>query len=125
MNSKTVPQWIINLVFAIGLISALLFRLLIFFNDKYPSYGRIVWYSAVIGYIIFFGYRYYISQKRRKAIIAHDLAKKISDSNIEPGSRNELLYLIDSLMKSKERINYVFIFSVSLIVIITDILFLS
>ncbi len=125
MKSNTLPAWVINLFFIIGLISAFLFRLLIFFNYYYTQYSRIVWYSAVVGYICFFGYRYYISLKRRRTILQHALPQKVADSNIDEIYRDEVIYILNSITKSKEMLNYVFIFSVSFIAIVLDIVLMS
>lgn len=121
MKSKTLPSWVINLFFIIGLVSAFLFRLLIFFNYYYTSLSRIVWYLGVTGYLIFFGFRYYISFKRRRTILKNKLTEKVADSDISKEYKDEIIYLLDSIIKSKEMFNYVFIFVVSFLAIIADI----
>ncbi|MBU1171871.1 MAG: hypothetical protein KKD44_20135 [Proteobacteria bacterium] len=121
MKSKTLPPWVINLFFMIGLVSAFLFRLLIFFNYYYTSWSRGVWYCGVMGYLFFFGFRYYISHKRRQSIIQNNLTEKVAASNIEADDKDEIIYLFQSLLRSKEMFNYIFIFSVSLLAIVADI----
>ena len=122
MKSKTLPPWIINLFFVIGLVSAFLFRLLIFFNHYYSSLSRPVWYLAVSGYLMFFGFRYYISRKRRKTIIKNDLIIKVAESNLEDHYKSEVNYLLQSILKSKEVFNYIFIFGVSILAIVADLI---
>lgn len=121
MKSKTLPSWVINLFFIIGLVSAFLFRLLIFFNYYYSSLSRVVWYLGVIGYLLFFGFRYYIAHKRRKTIIRNDLIKNVLESDMDDHNRDEVVYLLRSILKSKEVFNYIFIFAVSLFAIVLDI----
>jgi len=124
VKSKTLPSFVINGFFITGLISALLFRLLIFFDDYSPLLRKGVWYSAVIGYLFFFGFRYYISYKRRKTILVNNLAEKVKKSDLDDHSRDEVIYLLNSIIKSKEMFNYIFIFAVSMVAIAADI-FLS
>lgn len=126
-QSKTLPPWVINLFFILGLLSAFLFRALIFFNHFAPSWSRPAWYGGVIGYLLFFGYRYYISHKRRVSIIDNRLMEKVLASDMGPNDKDEIVYLFQSIIKSKEMFNYIFIFAVSLFAIVADIvlMFLS
>lgn len=120
-HTKTLPPWVINFFFFLGLLSAFLFRALIFFNHFAPSWSRPAWYGGVIGYLLFFGYRYYISHKRRMSILQNRLMEKVQASNIDPDDKSEIVYLFQSIIQSKEMFNYIFIFSVSLIAIVADI----
>lgn len=120
-SSKTLPPAVINLFFVIGLISAFLFRALFFFNYYYSSLSHVVWYCAVTGYLFFFGFRYYISRKRRHTIIMNNLLNKVAASDIDPADREEISYILESVIKSKEIFNYVFIFAVSVLAISVDI----
>lgn len=120
MRSRLFPKWVINTFFILGLISAFCFRLLVFFNYYFQEYGRVVWYIGILGYIFFFGFRFYISIKRRRTISEHNLQKVIEDSDI-PGERKaDLIYLVNSISKSKEVFNYIFIFILSGIAIVLD-----
>lgn len=122
IKSKTLPSWVINLFFIIGLASALLFRVLIFFNSYDPSLSRIIWYCGVVGYLLFFGFRYYISHKRRQSVIHNNLTEKVRSSDLTPDDKDEIIYLFQSIVKSKEMFNYIFIFAVSLLAILADII---
>lgn len=122
MKSKTLPTYVINSFFIIGLLSALLFRTMIFFDYYSPFLSKVIWYCAVIGYLFFFGFRYYISHKRRKTILKNNLTEKVKTSDMDDQSRDEVVYLLDSIIKSKEMFNYIFIFVVSIIAIAADII---
>lgn len=118
----TVPKSVINLFFIIGVISAIAFRVIIVFQHMAPSWVRPIWYVGVIGYFIFFLYRYYISQKRRYAVRKNDLVNKISKGEIlDENEREVTIYLLNSLLKSKENLNYLIIFVLSFIVVAFDI----
>lgn len=120
MQRKVMPSWIINLFFYTGVVSALLFRSTIIVNRFNTHLGRIIWYIAVCGYIFFFGYRFYISLKRRRVIKEEELIQKIEGSNLEKEDRENVKYLLNSLQKSKEMINYVLIFLLSGVAIMVD-----
>lgn len=117
----TVPAFIIYLFLVIGLISAVAFRVLTILNSTQPALVRPVWYVGVIGYILFFAYRFYISEKRKKTILDNRLITKIAGEGcLSENDRELLLYLMSSIVKSKENINYLFIFVLSLVAIALD-----
>lgn len=119
------PTPVINLVFIIGIISAICFRILIIIQYQRPELFRVVWYVGVIGYIVFFMFRYAITQKRRHAIERFDLLPKLeAGAALSDTDREVLLYLLKSIEKSKENINYLVIFILSVLAIGIDI-FLS
>ncbi len=120
---KTVPSFVVYLFLVIGLLSAVAFRLVTIINTFSPSLLRPVWYFGVIGYIFFFAYRYHISEKRKKAIRANRLLEKIQDdSDITSEDRALIAYVLSSIIKSKENLNYLFIFILSIIAVGVDIL---
>ena len=119
----TLPTPVINLFFVIGLISALAFRVLIVFVHTTPELFRPVWYVGIIGYILFFLYRYTISRKRKKAIAEYDLITKLQHNLcLTEEDREVVVYLLFSIQKSRENINYLFIFALSLIAVAADIM---
>ena len=116
------PKSVATFFFLMGLISALSFRLIIIVQHTSPSLVRIFWYVAVLTNLIFFLFRYHISKKRKKAIHSLDLMKKL-DSNKPLGQeeRDALVYLLTSIDRSKENLNYLSIFLLSVIAILIDI----
>ena len=65
---QTMSPYMINLFFMIGLLAAFSFRILIVFSHTYEDLFRPVWYLGTIGYLLFFLYRFMISQKRKGKI---------------------------------------------------------
>jgi hypothetical protein len=122
MSSKLLPSWAITFFFFIGLFSATLFRLIIFLNRINIVWARVAWYAGVFGYICFFGFRFYIAAKRRKVIANNNLLDKVRNSDIEVSAKAEIEYLLNSLTKSREIVNYIYIFATSIIAIALDIL---
>jgi len=55
---------VIKMYFWVGLISALLLRLVIIADHYGDVYARILWYLGVVGYLWFFAHRYHIGKRR-------------------------------------------------------------
>jgi len=119
----TVSPFVIYLFLIIGLLSAVAFRLLTIVNTFHPSLMRPLWYFGVFGYIFFFAYRYHISEKRKKAIRDNRLLEKIrTPGELDAEDRELIFYVLSSIIKSKENINYLFIFALSIVAVAVDIL---
>ena len=120
-----VPKYIIYSFFILGLISAIAFRTIIVIQRLEPSWIRPVWYAGTIGYFLFFLYRYFITQKRKKAIKDFQLIEKVkANACLTEADREVVLYLLSSVKYSLEDINYAIIFLLSVLAIAAD-LFLS
>ena len=118
---QTVPPFVIYLFLVIGLISAVAFRLLTIINTFKPELMRPVWYFGVFGYILFFAYRYHISEKRKKAIRDNRLQEKVrAGADLSTEDRELIDYVLSSIIKSKENINYLFIFILSVLAVLAD-----
>lgn len=117
-----VSSYVIYGAFALGLLTAVAFRAIIVFNHVNPYWVRPLWYFAVLGNFLFFLYRYRITQKRRNAVTDYKLIEKIkSQKPLEDEDRDVLIYLLSSIKRSLENINYLIIFVFSIIVILIDI----
>lgn len=122
-SPHTLPPAVINLFFVIGLISALSFRALMAIKEIQPHLFRPVWYLGIIGYILFFGFRYSITRKRKSAISDYNLIQKLErDAPLSANDREVMIYILSSLQKSRENLNYLFIFATSAIAVLLDIL---
>ncbi|MCW7752807.1 hypothetical protein OOT00_02260 [Desulfobotulus sp. H1] len=118
---RTLPMVLIDSFFALGLFSALMFRILIVFTQWQVQWFRPVWYAGVMGYVLFFGFRYYISRKRRRVIADFCLGDKLEkDLPLSADDRGALLYLVNSIRKSRENMNYLFIFVLSCLAVFLD-----
>ena len=108
---------------SLGLSTAIAFRALIVIDHVRPDWVRPVWYFAVLGNFLFFWHRYHISQKRKHAIQDHRLIERIgSTSGLSGDEREALAYLLQSIKRSPENINYLIISCFSLIAIAADLL---
>ncbi len=109
--------------FGLGLLTAIAIRAIIVLNHIAPSWVRPVWYFAVIGNFFFFYYRFKISQKRRRAVDEYQLIKKIqTNPHIQKEDRDVLVYLLFSIRRSLENINYLIIFLFSIVAIAIDLI---
>jgi len=126
MNDQphTLPKYVIYGFFILGLFSAIAFRIIIVFQHIEPGWVRPVWYAGILGYLAFFLYRYSISRKRKKAIKDYDLINKLKkNACLSDKDREIVTYLLSSIQKSMEDLNYYIIFILSVLAIAADIVF--
>ena len=110
--------------FALGLATAIAVRALIVLSHVQPTWVRPVWYFAVLGNFVFFFYRYEITEKRKQAVKDHQLIEKLSmEDSLSQVDRDVLIYLLSSIKKSPENINYLIIFVFSIVAIGIDLAF--
>lgn len=118
---RTLPAFIIYSFLALGIISAIAFRAISILQSIEPVWVRPVWYVGVIGYMVFFLYRYYISEKRKKVVQKFQLIEKVRGNTcLTYEDRDVLIYLLTSIRKSPENINYLIIFILSILAILAD-----
>jgi hypothetical protein len=118
---KIIPQPVILGFFLLGLLSSVAFRAIILFQKFHPAWVRPVWYFGVLGYMIFFMYRFRISQRRKRTISQSAIIEKIRDGRtLSDDDRQAALYLLTSVQKSPEDWNYLAIFVLSLLAIALD-----
>jgi hypothetical protein len=120
---RVLPKSIIIGAFLIGLLSSVAFRAIILLQKYSPGWVRPVWYFGVLGYMLFFIYRYYISHRRKRAIEQTNVIEKIRTGEIlSSDDRDAALYLLNSVRKSQEDWNYLAIFVLSIVAIALDLL---
>ncbi len=117
-----VPKYVKLGFFSLGLLSAIAFRAIIIFQQLEPSWVRPVWYMGIIGYLLFFLYRFRITKKRKKAVSDFGLLEKVeSNAPLTEEDREALTYLLSSITVSPEDMNYAIIFLLSIVAIAADI----
>ena len=118
---KIIPRPVIVGFFLLGLLSSVAFRALILLQKYEPGFVRPVWYFGVLGYLVFFVYRYYISQRRKRTIARSGLIEKIrAGQPLTEDDREANLYLLNSIQKSQEDWNYLAIFILSIVTMALD-----
>ncbi|MDD4956145.1 MAG: hypothetical protein PHH49_00540 [Candidatus Omnitrophica bacterium] len=120
---RVMPPSVINLFFIIGILSALAFRALIIVNYMAPRYVRTVWYAGAIGYMLFFLYRFCITMRRKRVIKGRDIIRKVREGVPLSGEERKIAeFLLTSISRSREDLNYLFIFILSIVAIVADII---
>jgi hypothetical protein len=120
---KMIPKPVILGFFVLGLLSSVAFRAIIILQKYTPDWVRPVWYFGVIGYTVFFMYRYYISQRRKRTIAHSCIIEKIRDGVVlNTEDREAALYLLNSVRASQEDLNYFAIFILSIVAVALDLM---
>jgi len=118
------PDWVTWMAFGVGLTGALSLRLILVAKAYSPELIRLFWYIGVCGNMLFFLFRTYITQRRRRLIARLSLLDKLRQrESLCPEDYEALKYLVSSLYVSKERWNYFVIFFFSLLAIGWDLFF--
>lgn len=105
--------------FWIGILATTAYRAIIFFSDANPALLKATWYVGTIGFVIYFAHRYQVSGRRARAIEEYRLTEKIPQlSELNPEERSALSYVLSTLRSTKEKWNYIFIFSTSAVALI-------
>ena len=121
---QTFPGYVIHGFLFIGLVSACAFRSLIVFERLEPLWVRPVWYTGVIGYIGFFLYRYAITKRRKRVVKEYGLIDKVnSDTCFSEEDRSAMIFLLSSIQRSREDVNYLVIFLLSVLAVAADLFF--
>ncbi|MDF1533612.1 MAG: hypothetical protein P1P69_03805 [Methanosarcinaceae archaeon] len=113
----------IKLYFWIGIISAIFLRAILI-TDHYSSLlSNLMWYMGVIGYLIFFAHRYDVAKRRYNVIKNLRLLEKIEMRQpLTEEDFDGLDYIMWSLSVSKERLNYLAIFILSIVAILLSLM---
>lgn len=120
---KIIPKPVIIGFFLLGLLSSIAFRAIILLQKYSPEWVRPIWYFGVVGYMLFFMYRYYISQRRKRTIAHTNVIEKIrSGQTLTTDEKEAALYLLKSVRASQEDWNYLAIFVLSIVAIALDLL---
>lgn len=81
-----------------------------------------MWYIGTIGFVIYFAHRFQISEKREKLIVSTQLIQKVSGlKDVSDEQKEALRYILGTLVSSRERWNYIFIFASSAIAFVIGI----
>lgn len=107
------------LIFWIGIIATVAYRIIVVLNYYNPLWVQIAWYIGTIGFVWYFAHRFRVENKRAKLIKAKNLTAKIySHKPLSDSDRNALIYVLKSLQSSKAKWNYIAIFFFSAIALI-------
>ncbi len=115
MKYQTSNKYYRLLVFAIGIIATVAYRIIIILNHYSSLLVSISWYVGTIGFIWYFAHRYRVQDKRSDLIRDKGLTAKVKKGELTPDDRKVLLYILKSTTSSKAKWNSIMIFALSVI----------
>lgn len=101
--------------FWIGIVSTLLYRMIIILDHVAGPWVKIAWYVGTIGFIFYFAHRFDITQRRSRLISERRLLDRIQASNLAADDRAALTYALGTLRSSTEKWIYYTIFVSSIL----------
>ncbi len=100
--------------FLVGIIATVALRVIVVVEEIDPSYGRIAWYVGVIGFILFFIYKFRLLRASAAIIKKSGLRRKLAESGELKREDYKLLSeLVCAQDNWKERVNFFVIFFLS------------
>lgn len=105
--------------FVIGMIAIIAVRAVTILAHIEPFYGQAAWYIGIIGFILYFSYKYDIDKKRSAAIVNNGLiGKMLHGQAIEKEDREMIGAMLCAITSRKDRLNYLLIFLSSAVVLV-------
>lgn len=102
------------LFFFIGILATVALRIIGPLNSISPIYAKISWYVGVLGFLLFFIYKYQVLRRRYMLIRESGLKDKLSSSSaLSDMDYHILAEIICSQDNWKERTNFLVIFVLS------------
>lgn len=104
--------------FIIGLVATIAIRAVTVLVHIKPTYGQIAWYVGVLGFLVFFVYKFKVEHARSRLIKESRLIYRIMHEDaMEKGDRALVSSLLCSISSGKDKINYFVIFASSAIAV--------
>ena len=105
--------------FAVGIVATIAIRAVTILMHLNPVYGKLAWYVGVSGFVIFFIYKFKILQASARLIQEKKLLERITKPGELTAEDSSIIKaILCSLSSQKERINYFFIFALSVIALL-------
>ena len=115
-SARPSPKWLREFYFWSGIVATFCYRIIVVLNNYSSYWSEVAWYVGTIGFVIYFYHRYQVSEKRSKLIKKYHLLSKISHSRLFTAKEKEAsTYVLGTLVSTKEKWNYIFIFVASFI----------
>ena len=104
--------------FVVGLIAIIAVRVVTILEHVKPVYGKAAWYIGILGFVIYFAYKFKVDNSRARLIKERGLMSKISRGDaIEKEDRIVISSILCALSSGMDRINYLVIFISSALVL--------
>lgn len=110
--------------FLIGIIATIAVRIVTVLIDINPVYGKVSWYIGVVGFLLFFIYKFRIDHVRSRFITQQKLINKVLKKDLLTKEDSDLIAsILCALSSNKDKINYFFIFVSSALALIAAMYF--
>lgn len=115
----TAGSW---LVFFIGLLATIAIRVVNLFLDANPLWAKISWYIGIVGFLLYFLYKFNQDRGLQRNIEKIQLSERLLTKGSLSSADYEFLTLVICKLKSKkDAINYFFIFFTSALALLLGI----
>jgi hypothetical protein len=102
-----------------GIIATFCYRIIVVLNNYSTYWSTISWYVGTVGFIVYFAHRFEVSEKRYELLVKYKILNKIKRSKEFSAAEKEASdYVLGTLLSTKERWNFIFIFVASTIALI-------
>lgn len=116
------PKPIRLFYFWAGIIATFAYRIIIVLNFYNPLWVKISWYIGTVGFIIYFWHRFVIARKRSELVSDYKLVEAVENMSFDNDQQKQAMrYLIKTTQSSKAKWNYMFIFALSALALVTGI----
>lgn len=110
-NARTSNHYYRLLVFWVGIIATVAYRVIVVLNYYSAFWVEVAWYIGTVGFVWYFAHRFRVENNRERLIQKKKLAYKIANNKkLADDEREALVYILKSLRSSKARWNYIVIF---------------
>lgn len=114
-------SWIL---FAVGIVATIATRVIQPLNIINPLYGKIAWYTGILGFFVFFLFQYRAHHNRHKVIEEQRLIPKIKNKQTFSKEDYEALNALFCDVTSKQdKINFIFISIFSVLALVIALVF--
>jgi hypothetical protein len=121
-NKYVSPKPLREFFFWSGIVATVCYRAIVILNHYSKSVSLAAWYIGTVGFIVYFWHRYLVSEKRVKLIQKYNLVKQISEAPNLSGEQIEANeYILQTLLSTKEKWNYIAIFVTSILAMVIGI----
>ncbi|MEK7067446.1 MAG: hypothetical protein AAB956_00425 [Patescibacteria group bacterium] len=118
-TARTSNHYYRLLVFWIGIIATIAYRIIVVLNYYSAFWVEVAWYIGTIGFVWYFAHRFRVENARERLIQEKKLTYKITNNKkLADDEREALVYILKSLRSSKARWNYIVIFICSALALI-------
>ena len=110
--------------FIIGIIATVAIRIVAFLAHVSSSYAKAAWYVGVIGFFLFFIYKFRVSRRTTVIIEKMGLVEKIRNrEQLADRDYDHIAAILCGLSSKKELVNYFFIFGLSALALVWAVYF--